>query len=85
MTGKDHGIVTVLQECTENLVMNWRQTGFPILVAATNDSDRMPPHLLACFKHEVVFEVCHYCAVSIDLSLDLHLSRHQMNLKDSLS
>lgn len=52
-------IAEVLRDCIAGLQPSWNLTGFPVLLLGTTDShDRVPPKILSCFKHEVLFEVC---------------------------
>ncbi|KAH9890705.1 AAA-domain-containing protein [Cubamyces lactineus] len=55
--GKEPAVGEVLRDCTASLQPSWNLTGFPILLFGTTDShERVPPKILSCFKHEVVFE-----------------------------
>ncbi|KAH7921477.1 AAA-domain-containing protein [Leucogyrophana mollusca] len=55
--GKDSPISRVLAECLENARNGWKIAGHPvIIIATTSDSARIPPGLLACFKHEIAVE-----------------------------
>lgn len=46
-----------LRECIAGLQPSWNLTGFPVVLVGTTDShERVPPKILSCFKHEVVFE-----------------------------
>ncbi|KAL1947477.1 hypothetical protein VTO73DRAFT_14438 [Trametes versicolor] len=55
--GKEPAIAEVLRDCIAGLQPSWNLTGFPVLLLGTTDShDRVPPKILSCFKHEVLFE-----------------------------
>ncbi|KAI0710443.1 AAA-domain-containing protein [Cerioporus squamosus] len=55
--GKEPAIAEALRDCIAGLQPSWNLTGFPVLLFGTTDSqDRVPPKILSCFKHEVVFE-----------------------------
>ncbi|KAI8998975.1 AAA-domain-containing protein [Trametes punicea] len=55
--GKEPAIAEVLRDCIASLQSSWNLTGFPVLLFGTTDShERVPPKILSCFKHEVVFE-----------------------------
>ncbi|OBZ75775.1 Peroxisomal biogenesis factor 6 [Grifola frondosa] len=55
--GKEPAIAEVLRDCIADLQQSWSLTGFPLLVFGTTDShERVPPKILSCFKHEIVFE-----------------------------
>ena len=50
-------LANILRECIADLPNAWRESGHPILVIGTvSEPDRVPAGILACFKHEVVFE-----------------------------
>lgn len=51
-------IASVLRECLDELQQPWKLTGYPVIVAGTtSDPAKCSPGLLACFKHEIAFEV----------------------------
>ncbi|KAI0328087.1 AAA-domain-containing protein [Cubamyces sp. BRFM 1775] len=55
--GKEPAVGEVLRDCIASLQPSWNLTGFPVLLFGTTDShERVPPKILSCFKHEVVFE-----------------------------
>ncbi|KAH7103789.1 AAA-domain-containing protein [Auriculariales sp. MPI-PUGE-AT-0066] len=56
-TGRDPLVVAALRNCLEDLQISWRATEHPVfVVATTSEHDRMPPALLACFKHDIVLD-----------------------------
>ncbi|CCM06091.1 uncharacterized protein FIBRA_08338 [Fibroporia radiculosa] len=56
--GKEPSITSALQECIDSLQETWNLSGFPVIVVATtNRPERVPPRILACFKHEITLEV----------------------------
>ncbi|KZT03423.1 AAA-domain-containing protein [Laetiporus sulphureus 93-53] len=55
--GKESSVGDVLQDCIATLQQAWGLTGFPIIVVSTtSNAERVPPRVLSCFKHEIVFE-----------------------------
>ncbi|KAI0747694.1 AAA-domain-containing protein [Daedaleopsis nitida] len=55
--GKEPAVAEALRDCIASLQPSWNLTGFPVLLFGTTDShERVPPKILSCFKHEVVFE-----------------------------
>ncbi|KAI0648219.1 AAA-domain-containing protein [Trametes meyenii] len=55
--GKEPAVAEALRDCIANLQASWNLTGFPVLLFGTTDShERVPPKILSCFKHEVLFE-----------------------------
>ncbi|RPD65775.1 AAA-domain-containing protein [Lentinus tigrinus ALCF2SS1-7] len=55
--GKEPAIAEALRDCINDLQPSWNLTGFPVLLFGTTDNhDRVPPKVLSCFKHEVIFE-----------------------------
>ncbi|TBU46999.1 AAA-domain-containing protein [Dichomitus squalens] len=55
--GKEPAIAEALRDCIAGLQPSWNLTGFPVILFGTTDShERVPPKVLSCFKHEVVFE-----------------------------
>lgn len=51
-------LVPLFRECTNELDVNWKQTGYPVIViATTNNADHLPGSLFSVFKHEITFEV----------------------------
>ncbi|KAF9466437.1 AAA-domain-containing protein [Collybia nuda] len=56
-TGKEPSIANALRECIEATKKGWVTSGYPtITVATTSEPGRVPTSVLACFKHEVLFE-----------------------------
>ncbi|KAF8590012.1 AAA-domain-containing protein [Ramaria rubella] len=56
-TGKDPSIASALHESISELAEHWKLTGYPVLVVGTtSEPERVPASVLACFKHEIVFE-----------------------------
>ncbi|KAH8108501.1 AAA-domain-containing protein [Phellopilus nigrolimitatus] len=54
---RDSALVPILQDCMRNLDLNWKHTGFPVIVIATsNYAERLPAGFLSCFKQEIDFE-----------------------------
>ncbi len=50
-------VAEALRDCIADLQPSWNLTGFPVVLVGTTDShERVPPKVLSCFKHEVVFE-----------------------------
>ncbi|KAM5535554.1 hypothetical protein V8D89_010721 [Ganoderma adspersum] len=55
--GKEPAVAEALRDCIASLQPSWNLTGFPVVLVGTTDShERVPPKILSCFKHEVVFE-----------------------------
>ncbi|KAI0781289.1 AAA-domain-containing protein [Trametes elegans] len=55
--GKEPAVAEVLRDCIAGLQPSWNLTGFPVLLFGTTDNhERVPPKVLSCFKHEVVYE-----------------------------
>ncbi|KAI0637344.1 AAA-domain-containing protein [Trametes polyzona] len=55
--GKEPAVAEVLRDCIAGLQPSWNLTGFPVLLFGTTAShERVPPKILSCFKHEVLFE-----------------------------
>ncbi|KZV91614.1 AAA-domain-containing protein, partial [Exidia glandulosa HHB12029] len=56
-TGRDPLVVAALRSCIDDLRAAWRTSEFPVFVlGTTSDADKLPPSLLGCFKHEIVFQ-----------------------------
>ena len=50
-------VAEALRDCIAGLQPSWNLTGYPVILFGTTDShERVPPKVLSCFKHEVVFE-----------------------------
>ncbi|KAI0668555.1 AAA-domain-containing protein [Trametes maxima] len=55
--GKEPAVAEALRDCIATLQASWNLTGFPVLLFGTTDShERVPPKILSCFKHEILFE-----------------------------
>lgn len=51
-------MAAVLAECIRGLGAAWGATGYPVAVVATTaEPDAIPVSVMACFRHELVFEV----------------------------
>ena len=59
-------MAAVLAECIRGLGTAWGATGYPVAVVATTaEPDAIPVSVMACFRHELVFEVRHYSFIPI--------------------
>ncbi|KAF8609951.1 AAA-domain-containing protein [Ceratobasidium sp. AG-I] len=55
--GKEPAMAAVLAECIRGLGAAWGATGYPVAVVATTaEPDAIPVSVMACFRHELVFE-----------------------------
>ncbi|TDL25074.1 AAA-domain-containing protein [Rickenella mellea] len=53
---KENSIVHVLKECINDLCIDWKCSGFPVLVVGTTcNSEQIPSNLLSVFKQEISF------------------------------
>ena len=51
-------LLTHLQECITDITLEWKKTGFPVLLlGTTSEAGSIPVGLSSCFKHELGFEV----------------------------
>ncbi|KAI5124021.1 hypothetical protein M0805_003853 [Coniferiporia weirii] len=56
--GKESMLIPLFRECTNELDMNWKHTGYPVVViATTSNAEHLPGSLFSVFKHEITFEV----------------------------
>ncbi|KAJ4488270.1 AAA-domain-containing protein [Lentinula aciculospora] len=55
--GKEPVIVNVVRECIQNVHHAWKSSGYPVIICGTTSmAEKVPTGLLACLKHEVLFE-----------------------------
>ncbi|KAG8683461.1 peroxisomal assembly protein, partial [Ceratobasidium sp. 395] len=55
--GREPAMAAVLAECIRGLGAAWGVTGYPVAVVATTaEPDAVPVSVMACFRHELVFE-----------------------------
>ncbi|KAG6865885.1 hypothetical protein C0991_010966 [Blastosporella zonata] len=55
--GKEPAIASALQECIIDAQEDWKMTGYPVVIlGTTSQHSRVPPSVLASFKHEITFE-----------------------------
>ncbi|CAI2177371.1 10147_t:CDS:10 [Funneliformis geosporum] len=56
-TGQDPTISTILQDCFKQLLINFQNIGYPVLVVGTTgDIEEVPASIIGCFRHEIAFE-----------------------------
>ncbi|CAG8480913.1 8023_t:CDS:2, partial [Funneliformis caledonium] len=56
-TGQDPTISTILQDCFKQLLINFQNIGYPVLVVGTTgDIEEVPASVIGCFRHEIAFE-----------------------------
>ncbi|GBC14159.1 AAA-domain-containing protein [Rhizophagus irregularis DAOM 181602=DAOM 197198] len=56
-TGQEPTISTILQDCFKQLITNFQNIGYPVLVVGTTgDIDKIPASVIGCFRHEIAFE-----------------------------
>lgn len=49
---------SVVVECIERIILDWKVSGYPVLVFATAaQSDDIPRQILSAFKHQVQLQV----------------------------
>ncbi|QRV99956.1 AAA family ATPase [Ceratobasidium sp. AG-Ba] len=55
--GQEPAMAAVLAECIRGLGVAWGETGYPVAVVATTaEPDAIPVSVMACFRHELVFD-----------------------------